>query len=545
MPVNNSTNRYGTAQLIVAPTIAEGANYTTIASAITSASSGDTIFIRPGTYTENLTLKAGVNLVAFIGDGDFLIGSGYTSHVYIQGQHTVDISGMCSLGNIHFVNGGGNPNLFTISGTGLTSFNLNNCYLECGATQIFSYTNSNAGSHVQVINCMGNLTGAGCKFLTMSSIGQLSFLYCNFTNSIQSFVANDISAGTLTIRQSTFLFPFTTSGTSSIGFIDVAILCTDATCLTVGGSGAHSLLFCHLNSGSASAISISSTLTSIQQCTIASSNTNCITGGGTINYSGLEFVGTSSNINTTTQTVKISGPSASFGSTNTGNTNTLTVTNPSNSASSATNILSVVAGATAADPTHQSSVSGITTWTWGIDNSVTSPTVDPWVLAQGTALGTNNVMSVATSGEINYPLQPAFLAYLASSALNKTGNGGVYTLGTDALTEVYDQGNDFNTNGTFTAPVTGRYFLSCNVTITGCTIATGFTIALNTINRTYQNTWARAALSADQSMNICSCVDMNAGHTATITLAVTGEAANTVDILGSSAVTNFSGYLIC
>ena len=69
MAVNNSTNRYAVANFIVAPTIQEGANYTSIAAAIADASSGDTIFIKPGTYTEDLTLKAGVYLTAFNTNG--------------------------------------------------------------------------------------------------------------------------------------------------------------------------------------------------------------------------------------------------------------------------------------------------------------------------------------------------------------------------------------------------------------------------------------------------------------------------------------------
>ena len=52
-----SDNTYATANIIVAPTLAEGANYTTIAEALTAASSGDTIFVKPGTYTEDITTR--------------------------------------------------------------------------------------------------------------------------------------------------------------------------------------------------------------------------------------------------------------------------------------------------------------------------------------------------------------------------------------------------------------------------------------------------------------------------------------------------------
>jgi pectin methylesterase-like acyl-CoA thioesterase len=44
--------------------LTDGATHTTIAAAIADASYGDSIFVRPGTYTENLTVKKGFSLVA-------------------------------------------------------------------------------------------------------------------------------------------------------------------------------------------------------------------------------------------------------------------------------------------------------------------------------------------------------------------------------------------------------------------------------------------------------------------------------------------------
>ena len=54
--IANNDNLFGTARFIVNPTAGLG-NYTTIQAAITAASAGDTIFIMPAVYTENLTLK--------------------------------------------------------------------------------------------------------------------------------------------------------------------------------------------------------------------------------------------------------------------------------------------------------------------------------------------------------------------------------------------------------------------------------------------------------------------------------------------------------
>ncbi len=59
----------------------------------------------------------------------------------------------------------------------------------------------------------------------------------------------------------------------------------------------------YINSGTASAISIGSgTVVGVWSSTIVSSNTNAITGAGTIQYGGIAFAGSSQTINTTTQT---------------------------------------------------------------------------------------------------------------------------------------------------------------------------------------------------------------------------------------------------
>lgn len=156
------------------------------------------------------------------------------------------------------------------------------------------------------------------------------------------------------------------------------------------------------------------------------------------------------------------------------------------------------------------------------------------------------VWNMTSAGVRTMPLQPAFLAYLASTATNKTGNGTAYTLGTDALTEVFDRGTNFNTNGTFTAPVTGIYDLRAQVTVTGTTIATTFVISIVTTDRTYTNTFIKAAGSQDESVSISALCDMTATNTATVTITVSGEAADTADILGAATVqTFFCGSLVC
>ncbi len=233
-----------------------------------------------------------------------------------------------------------------------------------------------------------------------------------------------------------------------------------------------------------------------------------------------------------------------FTSATAGATRTLTVSNTDNSNTASTAvIIAKTGGASSGDAVHQASTT-TTTWTWGVDNSVTSPTADPFVIAQGTALGTNNIMSVATSGEINYPLQPAFLAYLASDVTNKTGDGTGYNVVYD--TEVFDQNGDF-ASPTFTAPVTGKYHFNTCTKTEGLAAQTQGFQSIGTSNREFRNFQVSPATVKNDQNEIgfmTNCLaDMDAGDTAVSTITVVGG-AKTTGVGGSSVVLSFfSGFL--
>lgn len=224
-------------------------------------------------------------------------------------------------------------------------------------------------------------------------------------------------------------------------------------------------------------------------------------------------------------------------------TTLLTVANTDNTSSSS-NALSQITtgGASSGDPLQTYTVTGATSWSQGIDNSAS----DAWKLSQGTALGTNDAIVVSTARAVTMPAQPAFYAYLAATVNNKTGNGATYILGTDSLTEVFDLGGNFNINGTFTAPVTGIYEFSSQITVTGTTIATSFFISIVTTSRTYTYTLTKAASSANQTVSINVLALMSASDTAIAQIIVVGEAGDTDDIQGDATVglTYFCGKLV-
>lgn len=162
------------------------------------------------------------------------------------------------------------------------------------------------------------------------------------------------------------------------------------------------------------------------------------------------------------------------------------------------------------------------------------------------ASATGTVMSALDTGEITYPLQPAFSAYLASSDNNATGDGTTYTLGAvTALTEIFDQNADFNTNGTFMAPVTGRYFFGMNWLLTALAAANNVSFSLNTSNRNYVHANDASAFVGNNLYSWSQFADMDSGDTATTTTTV-GAGAKIVNVFGDvNYRTTFFGYLVC
>lgn len=161
----------------------------------------------------------------------------------------------------------------------------------------------------------------------------------------------------------------------------------------------------------------------------------------------------------------------------------------------------------------------------------------------------NSGLTVDSTGRMTNAAQPAFLAYLASNDSNVTGNGATYTLGTNvALTEIFDQGNNFNTNGTFTAPVTGKYEFLLTPYFTGTTaLMTTCVAQIVTTARAYQITEIWYPAAGDRSIQLSSLCNMTAGDTATFTVRIIGGAGNTVALQSgvNPMLTFISGYLVC
>lgn len=220
------------------------------------------------------------------------------------------------------------------------------------------------------------------------------------------------------------------------------------------------------------------------------------------------------------------------------------VSNTSNTTQATVFIKAMVAGSTADDPYFQAGISGGQFYSFGLDNSDS----DAFVISASQTIGTTNVMRISTAGEITFPLQPAFSAFLPSNDDNVTGDGTGYTLGgTTALTEIYDQNSDFNTNGTFTAPVTGKYMLGTSCLFQGMGATNQVTIQILTSNRDYTlgNTNGEASIGNDPAA-FSVLADMDVGDTSTA-FYIVGNGTKTVDVYGGAADARsiFWGHLVC
>lgn len=250
--------------------------------------------------------------------------------------------------------------------------------------------------------------------------------------------------------------------------------------------------------------------------------------GGTTIQNGVVIEDDTGNLS---QAASVSGASLS-----------VLTSNTSNTASSTAFHQVQVAGATASDAYYVANISGGQAWSWGLDNSDS----DAWVLSATATPGTTNVMRVSTAGEINYPLQPAFLA-TSGDATNATGDGTSYKL--QCSTERYDQGGDYATD-TLTAPVDSKWLLSTTCSCEGIlSTHTSIDFRIVTSNLSYNNRGGAPSKVFDvntrAAWTVSTHADMDAGDIADVRITI-NSGTKVVDIVGAGAGwTYFSGEMIC
>lgn len=291
-----TVNAINVAKWIVDPTATVG-THTTIQAAINAASSGQTIFVRPGTYTENLSLKAGVNIVAFVSDGE-------SGNVTIVGKATFNATGAVYFSGIRFQTN--SDFILVLSGSNLTSAEFDNCLFNCTNNTGISYTVANATSTLALYDCVFILAAPGIALYSSSSTGTILIQNGKGANSGGSITSSNNSAGGANVIHSNIPFCFSTSGTGILNinnsFIDTAA--ENCPCATFNGTAGGLIMDSYCSSGTASAVSIGAGVSAtLSNVTANSSNTNAVTGAGTLVFNNVAFINTA-NINTTSQVAR-------------------------------------------------------------------------------------------------------------------------------------------------------------------------------------------------------------------------------------------------
>jgi hypothetical protein len=287
---------YATANGHIVATDGTG-DFTTIGAALTAASSGQTIFIRPGTYTENPTLKSGVNLCAF--DCDAL-----TPNVIISGKCTFTAAGTVSISGIQLETN--SDYALSVTGSAASIVNFINCYINVSNNTGIQFTSSSSSSQINFRYSTANVTTTGISLFTHSSAGLLSANFTNFGNPGSTTTPSTISSGNLQLAFGAMQVPITASSTAIISceYTNFNTV-TNTTCITLSGTSSALLDNSDFISGSSSALSIGSgtTVTCQGPITINCTGTFGISGSGSISYTAIFYNNSTSNIESTvTQT---------------------------------------------------------------------------------------------------------------------------------------------------------------------------------------------------------------------------------------------------
>jgi len=124
--------------------------YLTISKALTVATSSKTIFVFPGTYTEDIAFKAGVFIVSSARYG-----------ISIAGNHTANFTGTVVCDNITFSSPTGNT--ISFEGTGAQNLQFYNCSINSTDGDAVNWTNTNTLSKILTMDGTCNVSTSGAS----------------------------------------------------------------------------------------------------------------------------------------------------------------------------------------------------------------------------------------------------------------------------------------------------------------------------------------------------------------------------------------------
>lgn len=180
----------------------------------------------------------------------------------------------------------------------------------------------------------------------------------------------------------------------------------------------------------------------------------------------------------------------------------------------------------------------------GGTNATSMSTSTGIVKYDGTRLVTSTTALIDSSNRMTNTSQPSFFAYNASTRSNVTGDGTVYTVPFEV--ELFDQGNNYDAAGTFTAPVTGKYRFSGQVGVAVDTsAATAYQARLTTTANTITG-YNTSTIGPNNwfYVHISCIVPMTAGDTSKFQVVATGGTKN-ADVTNNTIWHWFGGELVC
>ena len=169
-------------------------DFTTIQAAVTAASAGDTIFVMDGSYTEDVTCKADVNITSY---GD----AGANGNVLITGKFTFTATGHVLLSNLRLTTN--SDYILEVTGANDSNVTMIGCRLNMTDNTGINMT-STGTSQILCIDCRGDLSDATGTCFTVSGGGNIVLQNCFIENSGNSTTASTIDAGLCSIRQGRF-----------------------------------------------------------------------------------------------------------------------------------------------------------------------------------------------------------------------------------------------------------------------------------------------------------------------------------------------------
>lgn len=420
---------------IVVSKLAGQGQYTTITSALAASSSGQTVFVLPGNFTENFTLPANIYLVA-------ATPSGISDQVTITGKITFSGSSSSTISGFKIVT---NADYCIVhSGSNAATLNFKDCSITGTGNSSINYTNSNASSSTRFFNCVFGISGAEVTHFVSTSPGILQFLD-GTANASADTTASTASSTVIIMRYINWSQPIALSTSGSLDARFCNIVSNSVLSLNIGSGVTATIQNSSIVSGTGVAIQADGTV-SLYESIINSSNANAITGAGTLNYAGVDFLSGSTISTTTKNPISQTVFQGGTGQTSWTTGDTLY--------SSATNTLSKLP--IGASGQVYSVVAGVPSW---VNLSTILNYISSVLVATTATLNANYLNGVSGVGAtlVNAGALAAFVVDGQTPAINSrvlvknqssSFQNGIYTittLGTGAVAWVLTRSTDYNT----------------------------------------------------------------------------------------------------